>query len=68
LRLKNIVTDVKKIIQSFCRIGKKRENDYGWLYYGFNLLLILREVAISIDDHRYGKLSVREGELRKPVL
>ncbi len=32
------------------------------------LLHYLREVAISIDYHRYGNLSLREGELRKPIL
>jgi RHH-type proline utilization regulon transcriptional repressor/proline dehydrogenase/delta 1-pyrroline-5-carboxylate dehydrogenase len=31
------------------------------------LLHFLREVAISIDYHRYGNLGSREGELRKPV-
>jgi RHH-type proline utilization regulon transcriptional repressor/proline dehydrogenase/delta 1-pyrroline-5-carboxylate dehydrogenase len=34
----------------------------------FELLHFLREVAISIDYHRYGNLGVREGELRTPVL
>ncbi len=34
----------------------------------FELLHFLREVAISIDYHRYGNLGVREGEHRKPVL
>lgn len=33
----------------------------------FELLHYLREVAISIDYHRYGNLGFREGELRKPV-
>jgi RHH-type proline utilization regulon transcriptional repressor/proline dehydrogenase/delta 1-pyrroline-5-carboxylate dehydrogenase len=32
------------------------------------LLHYLREVAISIDYHRYGNLGMREGELRKPIL
>ncbi len=32
------------------------------------LLHYLREVAISIDYHRYGNLGSREGELRKPIL
>ena len=32
------------------------------------LLHFLREVAISIDYHRYGNLGMREGELRKPIL
>lgn len=32
------------------------------------LLHYLREVAISIDYHRYGNLGLREGELRKPIL
>ncbi|MES2345502.1 MAG: proline dehydrogenase family protein [Chlamydiota bacterium] len=34
----------------------------------FELLHFLREIAISIDYHRYGNLGVREGELRTPVL
>ena len=34
----------------------------------FELLHFLREVAISIDYHRYGNLGMREGELRKPIL
>lgn len=33
----------------------------------FELLHFLREVAISVDYHRYGNLGVREGELRSPV-
>ncbi len=32
------------------------------------LLYYLREVAISIDYHRYGNLGLREGELRKAIL
>lgn len=32
------------------------------------LLHYLREIAISIDYHRYGNLGMREGELRKPIL
>ena len=32
------------------------------------LLHFLREVAISIDYHRYGNLGMREGELRKPIM
>ena len=32
------------------------------------LLHYLREVAISIDYHRYGNLGMREGELRKLIL
>jgi RHH-type proline utilization regulon transcriptional repressor/proline dehydrogenase/delta 1-pyrroline-5-carboxylate dehydrogenase len=32
------------------------------------LLYYLREVAISIDYHRYGNLGLREGELRKVIL
>jgi RHH-type proline utilization regulon transcriptional repressor/proline dehydrogenase/delta 1-pyrroline-5-carboxylate dehydrogenase len=32
------------------------------------LLHFLREVAISIDYHRYGNLGMREGELRKSIL
>ncbi|MBX9743873.1 MAG: aldehyde dehydrogenase family protein, partial [Chlamydiales bacterium] len=32
------------------------------------LLNYLREVAISIDYHRYGNLGLREGELRKAIL
>jgi RHH-type proline utilization regulon transcriptional repressor/proline dehydrogenase/delta 1-pyrroline-5-carboxylate dehydrogenase len=32
------------------------------------LLHFLREVAISIDYHRYGNLGMREGELRRPIL
>lgn len=32
------------------------------------LLHYLREVAISVDYHRYGNLGLREGELRKPIL
>lgn len=32
------------------------------------LLHYLREVALSIDYHRYGNLGLREGELRKPIL
>jgi RHH-type transcriptional regulator, proline utilization regulon repressor / proline dehydrogenase / delta 1-pyrroline-5-carboxylate dehydrogenase len=32
------------------------------------LLHFLREVAISVDYHRYGNLGMREGELRKPIL
>ena len=32
------------------------------------LLNYIREVAISIDYHRYGNLGLREGELRKPIL
>jgi len=31
------------------------------------LLHYLREMALSIDYHRYGNLGLREGELRKPV-
>jgi RHH-type proline utilization regulon transcriptional repressor/proline dehydrogenase/delta 1-pyrroline-5-carboxylate dehydrogenase len=31
------------------------------------LLHYLREVSLSIDYHRYGNLSLREGELRKPI-
>lgn len=34
----------------------------------YELLHFLREVAISIDYHRYGNLGMREGELRKPIL
>ena len=34
----------------------------------FELLHYLREVAISIDYHRYGNLGLREGELRKQIL
>lgn len=34
----------------------------------FELLHYLREIAISIDYHRYGNLGVREGEIRKPIL
>jgi len=34
----------------------------------FELLHYLREVALSIDYHRYGNLGIREGEQRKPVL
>ncbi len=34
----------------------------------FELLHYLREVAISVDYHRYGNLGVREGEVRKPIL
>ncbi len=33
----------------------------------FELLHFLREVALSIDYHRYGNLGVREGEIRSPV-
>lgn len=32
------------------------------------LLHYLREMALSIDYHRYGNLGLREGELRKPIL
>jgi RHH-type proline utilization regulon transcriptional repressor/proline dehydrogenase/delta 1-pyrroline-5-carboxylate dehydrogenase len=32
------------------------------------LLHFVREVAISIDYHRYGNLGMREGELRRPIL
>lgn len=34
----------------------------------FELLHYLREIAVSIDYHRYGSLGAREGEPRKPVL
>lgn len=34
----------------------------------FELLHYLREVAFSIDYHRYGNLGLREGEHRKPIL
>ncbi len=34
----------------------------------FELLHFLREIALSIDYHRYGNLGVREGEKRHPVL
>lgn len=34
----------------------------------FELLHYLREVAISIDYHRYGNLGRREGEVRAPIL
>jgi RHH-type proline utilization regulon transcriptional repressor/proline dehydrogenase/delta 1-pyrroline-5-carboxylate dehydrogenase len=34
----------------------------------FELLHFLREVALSIDYHRYGNLGVREGEIRSPIL
>lgn len=34
----------------------------------FELLHFLREVAISLDYHRYGNLGIREGELRKEIL
>lgn len=34
----------------------------------FELLHYLREIAFSIDYHRYGNLGVREGETRKPVM
>ncbi len=34
----------------------------------FELLHYLREIAFSIDYHRYGNLGVREGEQRKPLL
>ncbi len=34
----------------------------------FELLYYLREVALSIDYHRYGNLGLREGEIRKPIL
>lgn len=34
----------------------------------FELLHFLREVAISIDYHRYGNLGAREHEKRKPIL
>ena len=34
----------------------------------WELLHFLREVAVSIDYHRYGNLGAREGELRKPIL
>jgi len=33
----------------------------------FELLHYLREIAFSIDYHRYGNLGVREGEARKPL-
>lgn len=33
----------------------------------FELLHYLREIAFSIDYHRYGNLGVREGEMRKPL-
>jgi RHH-type proline utilization regulon transcriptional repressor/proline dehydrogenase/delta 1-pyrroline-5-carboxylate dehydrogenase len=32
------------------------------------LLHYLREIALSIDYHRYGNLGLREGELRKHIL
>ncbi|NDE83058.1 MAG: proline dehydrogenase, partial [Chlamydiia bacterium] len=34
----------------------------------FELLHYLREMALSIDYHRYGNLGVREGEHRNPIL
>jgi RHH-type proline utilization regulon transcriptional repressor/proline dehydrogenase/delta 1-pyrroline-5-carboxylate dehydrogenase len=34
----------------------------------FELLHYLREIALSIDYHRYGNLGVREGENRKTIL
>lgn len=34
----------------------------------FELLHFLREIALSIDYHRYGDLGTREGELRTPIL
>jgi RHH-type proline utilization regulon transcriptional repressor/proline dehydrogenase/delta 1-pyrroline-5-carboxylate dehydrogenase len=34
----------------------------------FELLHYLREIAFSIDYHRYGNLGAREGEKRKPLL
>jgi RHH-type proline utilization regulon transcriptional repressor/proline dehydrogenase/delta 1-pyrroline-5-carboxylate dehydrogenase len=34
----------------------------------FELLHYLREVALSIDYHRYGNLGIREAEQRKPIL
>jgi RHH-type proline utilization regulon transcriptional repressor/proline dehydrogenase/delta 1-pyrroline-5-carboxylate dehydrogenase len=32
------------------------------------LLNYLREMALSVDYHRYGNLGVREGEHRNPIL
>ncbi|MBM3208127.1 MAG: aldehyde dehydrogenase family protein, partial [Chlamydiae bacterium] len=34
----------------------------------FELLHYLREMALSVDYHRYGNLGVREGEQRNPIL
>lgn len=34
----------------------------------YELLHYLREVALSVDYHRYGNLGLREGELRHPIL
>ncbi len=34
----------------------------------FELLHYLREMALSVDYHRYGNLGVREGEHRNPIL
>lgn len=34
----------------------------------YELLHYLREIALSIDYHRYGNLGMREGELRKAIL
>ncbi|MGE5196688.1 MAG: proline dehydrogenase, partial [Anaerolineae bacterium] len=34
----------------------------------FELLHYVREIALSIDYHRYGNLGLREGEKRKAVL
>lgn len=34
----------------------------------FELLNYLREMALSVDYHRYGNLGVREGEHRNPIL
>ena len=34
----------------------------------FELLHYLREMALSVDYHRYGNLGLREGEVRKPIL
>lgn len=67
-RLRLIKAANEKILEAAAESITYVSDDPVYANGRLELLHYLREVAISIDYHRYGNLGLREGELRKAIL